>query len=201
MEHFAIARLMLFEAHEMSNDPIFYDIITQYKYRNDAALYGIRSAKLKLAYESAYNVLDKLALFLNDYLELGIGQKQVNFSNIWSEKIGSSHAFLRPKLLERQNEFIFALYDLACDFGKDVRGKDGDWSHYKATRHLLTHRYLVLHEKNWESEDGSEYHRTWDDMIQDTESLLYVTRNALLYLFMAVQLEEREQSGKPNQKK
>lgn len=34
---------------------------------NGAAVYGIRVAKLKLAYESAYSILDKLALFLNDY--------------------------------------------------------------------------------------------------------------------------------------
>ena len=192
VERFAIARLLLFEAHQPPCDTAFYETITRYIDLNDASVYGIRAAKLKLAYESAFNVLDKLALFLNDYLELGLNKKHVNFSTVWSEKSGTPNAVLRQSLLDRQNPFLFALYDLSCDFGKNARGEEGEWSHYKETRNLLTHRYLVLHafEWDWQIVDGPEHHREWESMVNATESLLYLTRNALIYGLLAVQLEE-----------
>ena len=192
MERFAIARLLLFEAHQVPYDATFYDTITRYIDLGDASVYGVRAAKLKLAYESAFNVLDKLALFLNSYLALGLVERQVDFSKIWSARSGNPDAVLRPALLERQNSFLFGLYDLSCDFGKNVRGEEGEWSHYKATRHTLTHRYLVLHafEWDWQIVDHPEYHREWADMMNSTESLLYLTRNALMYAMLAVQLEE-----------
>ena len=191
-ERFAIARLLLFEAHQSPYDTTFYDTITRYIDLNDASIYGVRAAKLKLAFESAYNILDKIALFLNDYLKLGLDKRNVYFTTIWDEKSKFPATKLRPQLLDGQNNFVFALYDLACDFGKNARGEEGEWAHFKSTRHLLMHQYLVLHAFDWDWQivDGAQYHRQWDEMMVLTESLLYVTRNALIYLILAVELEE-----------
>lgn len=192
LERFATARLLLFEAYLPPASTSFYDTLTPYIDLGDAAQYGIRAAKLKLAFESAYNVLDKMALFLNEYFEWGIPKKQVSFATIWSEKNHLAHPPLREMILQQRNNFVFALYDLSRDFGKNAEGKSNEWAHYRETRHLLTHQYLVLHayEWRWQIVDGPDYHREWQVMVDDTTSLVYLTRNALLYLFWAVELEE-----------
>lgn len=200
-ERFATARLLLFEAYLPPASATFYDTVTPYIDLGDAAQYGVRAGKLKLAFESAYNVLDKMALFLNEYFEWGIPKKQVSFATIWSEKSNLTHPPLRETILQQQNNFVFALYDLSRDFGKNAEGKPNEWAHYRATRHLLTHQYLVLHayEWRWQIVDGPEYHREWEVMISDTTSLVYLTRNALLYLFWAVELEEARRAQHKDQ--
>ena len=198
-ERFATARLLLFEAYLPPASPTFFDTLTPYVDLGDVAQYGVRVGKLKLAFESAYNVLDKMALFLNEYFDWGIAKKQVSFASIWSERNNVPHPTLREMILQQQNNFVFALYDLSRDFGKSADGKPNEWAHYRETRNFLTHQYLVLHayEWDWQIVDGPQYHREWEAMIGDTTSLVYLTRNALLYLFWAVELEEaRHAQGK-----
>lgn len=202
-ERFAIARLMLFEAYQSPYDTEFHEHVTRYIDVNDAAVYGVRAGKLKLSFEAAYNVLDKIALFLNEYLALDIPKEAVSFDRIWVENRKKPDPVLRQKILDGQNNFVFALYDLARDFGKSSTGEEGEWSYYKRTRHVLTHRYLVLHafEWDWQIADGDEYHREWDAMVGETTALLYVTRNALLYLMLAVDLEEARRAARQGKKK
>jgi hypothetical protein len=185
-ERFAIARLLLFEANSTPYDTTFYDTITRYIDLSDCSVYGIRAGKLKLSLENAYNILDKIALFLNDYLELGMTESSINFFSIWKEP---KNLNLRSSILDRDNTFLYALYDLSCDLGKE-----GYLGHHKQLRNTSTHRYIVLHAFqgwDWKVSDGSNYHGEWTEFLEHAQKLLYLVRNALMYLIAAIDLEER----------
>jgi hypothetical protein len=185
-ERFAIARLLLFEANSTPYDTTFFDTITRYIDLSDCSVYGIRAAKLKLSLENAYNVLDKIALFLNDYLELGMTESSIYFFNIWKDPKSLN---LRTPILDRDNTFLYALYDLSCDLEKD-----GYLEHHKQLRNTSTHRYFVLHafqEWDWKISDGSDYHSEWVEFLEHAQKLLYLVRNALMYLIAGIDLEER----------
>ena len=53
----------------------------------DYSINNINIEKVKSAYKSVYSIFDKIAYFLNEYYELGIPRRIVNFNNIWREQI------------------------------------------------------------------------------------------------------------------
>ena len=53
----------------------------------DYSINNINIEKVKSAYKSVYSIFDKIAYFINEYYELGIPRKIVNFNNIWREHI------------------------------------------------------------------------------------------------------------------
>ncbi|AWL96811.1 LA2681 family HEPN domain-containing protein [Bradyrhizobium ottawaense] len=92
-QEFASARWLLFEG--ITDDaPHFSDRDTKLHDTLDDPGYSLSIEKTKLAFRSAYSLLDKVAFFLNDYLKLGIPLAAVSFRSLWFEKRGS--ATLRP---------------------------------------------------------------------------------------------------------
>jgi len=143
-ESYAFARFLFFQGLYPSLNTVPVDDLTAYVDNLDYTVYGIRIAAVKLAFESAYNVLDKIAHFLNDYLGLGVqsGPRLTFTTNggIWREK-GSS--VLRSKLMDLNNQHLLGLYDLARDLDIDRTRpeKDGYWGRLRRTRIAS----LVLH--------------------------------------------------------
>ena len=192
-ERYAAARLLVFEAcdHPYAVDP--YDEITGYLGNLDYAVYGTRSAKLKIAFETTYNVLDKIAFFVNDYLALGIREREVSFSSIWRVR-GAGH--LRPAILQLGNPHLFGLYDISRDFEPE-----GSLRQLKVIRNLLAHRYLVLHIEgvHWTTEaDSQKYHLGYREFFERTIELLQVVRSAVIYLIAFI--DQEEQKKRPNER-
>ena len=194
-ERYAVARLLLFEVCNPPFDTQPYDEMTYYADNLDYAVYGISPAKLKLAFESAYNILDKLAFFVNAYLDLGIEERLVNFQRLWKE---TKTAPLRPAIVERGSWHLYGLYDLSTDLAPT-----GYLEHLRLTRDYLTHRYLVLHveELHWlTSADGAGYHSGYRQLLRDTIELMRLVRSAVIYVIAFIDQEEharRHQVEKP----
>lgn len=196
-ESYALARLLLFQALHPSLDTVTIDDLTAYVDNLDYAVYGIRTASLKLAFESAYNILDKIAHFLNDYLNLGIKyDPNVKFTmngRIWRK---NKHR-LRSELLELDNQHLFGLYDLARDLAIDYKQpeKNGYWGHLRRTRNSLTHEYLIPHIEatGWAVEaDDESLHLYYADLVDQTIDLLQFVRAAVIHLIAFIDLEERK---------
>ncbi len=185
-ERYAVARLLLFEACNPPLDTQPYDEMTYYADNLDYAVYGIGPTKLKLAFESAYNILDKLAFFVNDYLDLGIKVRLVSFQGLWKER---KTAALRPAIVERGNWHLYGLYDLSKDLAPT-----GYLEHLRLTRDYLTHRYLVLHVEGLDwltSADGPGYHSGYRQLLTNTIELMRLVRSAVIYLIAFIDREER----------
>lgn len=185
-ERYAAARLVLFEACNPPFDTQPYDEMTYYADNLDYAVYGISPTKLKMAFEGAYNILDKLAFFINAYLGLGVDERRVNFGTVWK---GPKSTALRPALAQRRNHHLYGLYDVSTDLAPD-----GYLEHLRHIRDYLTHRYLVLHVEGLDwltSADSPEYHSGYRQLLGQTIQLMQLVRSAVIYLIAFIDKEER----------
>lgn len=116
---------------------------------SDYALYGSRPSLLVLAQRAALDVLDKIAVALNEYLFVGEKVKAVYFHSLWREKPHAPR--WKPALadaIQQGNPALVALSEIAVDLAE---GADGDsmpgYLHgTKQARHAGTHRFVVLHD-------------------------------------------------------
>jgi len=196
-EAFAFARFLLFQALHPSLNTVPLDNMTTYIDNLDYAVYGIRIASLKLAFGGAYNILDKAAHFLNDYLQLGVqsGSKLTFTTNgrIWRR---NHDDFLRPELMDLENQHLLGLYDLARDLDIDHTEpeNDGYCGRLRRTRNALTHQYLIPHIEGirWATEaDDESLHLSYGDLVDQTVELLQLVRAAVVYLIAFIDLQER----------
>ncbi len=176
-ERFAVARLLVWEASSDIPSQPDLDEFTPYVDLSDSAVNGLRPAKLKIAFETTFNILDKAACFLNEYLRLGIAEEKISFVSMWKSGDGA----LRREIASRQNFHLFALYDVCRDLAKG-----GYFESIRLTRHVLTHRYLVVHDApqdSWKvSLDGPAYHIGYRELFKKALELLRLVRSAIIYM-------------------
>ncbi len=196
-QEFASARWLLFEG--IADDaPHFSDRDTKLHDTLDDPGYSLSIEKTKLAFRSAYSLLDKVAFFLNDYLKLGIPLPAVSFRSLWFEKRGS--ATLRPVFTTAKNWPLRGLYWLAKDFVEEdfQASTEPDASDLASIRNHLEHRYLKVHDRD--PIYSSSLPSVYDDRLalsverHELEAkalrILKLARAALIHLCLAMHREE-----------
>ena len=152
---------------------------------------------LRSAFRSSYAIFDKIGLFLNDYLNLGIEARKVNFRRIWYEKPNRVDSEIRNDLQERHNLPLRGLYYLSKDLF-DERFKDVAEPHASnlaRLRQQVEHRFLsFLHYGENESTETHQFITT-DDFRDSALHLLKLAREALIYVSLAMHVEENSQNG------
>ena len=152
---------------------------------------------LRSAFRSSYAIFDKIGLFLNDYLNLGIEARKVNFRRIWYEKPNREDSGIRSDLQERHNLPLRGLYYLSKDLF-DERFKDVSEPHASnlaRLRQQVEHRFLsFLHYGENESTETHQFITT-DDFRDSALHLLKLAREALIYVSLAMHVEENSQHG------
>lgn len=153
----------------------------------DYQQHNIRVELLRNSFASFYNILDKIACFIKDYLELDNGSnKNVYFSDVWYKELRSENG-IHDNIVKTKNYFLNALYNIHGDIEKGAQKK------LKGIRHRLTHGFLRIY---WMSgvEDKKMTERT---LYEDALTLSKIVRNAVIYLLKFVYIEEnkKEKSG------
>lgn len=183
----------------------------------DYPVYGIAIEQIKLAFRSAYSLFDKIALFINDYWQLDIPEKKINFQSVWFEfKGGQKSKELNPKFLNHTNLMLRGLYWLSKDFieydssSNRVLGKTMEPDAYllRSIRNDLEHKYLKVHDDIWSyahcdpeknAINKTSHHISTTDLTSKTLRLMKLARAALIYLSLAIHIEEKmndnERSG------
>lgn len=143
--------------------------------------FNLYSGLLKTAFIKSYNILDKIAVFLNKYFELGYQENKIYFHSIWENR-----NCIKDKFLECQNISIYALYDIYKEF-KVKRN-----SNLSSIRNSITHRKLIILDEVTENKDKFAQNDTvnYQEMIESTLNLLQLTRSAIIYLINFVNTEE-----------
>lgn len=199
-EQYSFARFLFYKALYPGENLIPIDRLTSYIDNLDYAVYGSRVASMKLSFECAFNVLDKIAHFLNDYLDLGLTDgREITFTT--NGKIWKENGNLRSEIQTRNNYSLFGLYDIARELDIDFKepNNDGYLGHLRRTRNYLTHEYLILHvEKiSWATEaDSDTVHLIYSDFVDQVMEVLKLVRSAIIYLIAFIDLEERRKAGK-----
>ena len=157
------------------------DIITKHVFIVDTQFSEENNIKIQLlkdSFKNFFNILDKIAYFMNDYLEIGISDKQVNFRTFWFKK-GNKKNGIREKLLEIDNDGLTALYDiyLELEYGNEKE-------YLRNTRNSLTHKYLRI------TENPDENSKTVEELHNETIEVAILAKNAIIYLMRLVKSNE-----------
>jgi Flp pilus assembly protein TadD len=182
-EDYAIARLLLVQSQFKRAD---YDSIsrrTTFVNTLDYSQFNLYFGLLKAAFKEAYNILDKIAVFINDYYNLGLSENKIYITKIWQKD-----KKIREEILKSKNISLYALYDIYQDFKSD---------HYKDIqniRNVSTHRKLVIFDSmltDWDKKDD-KHNIGYDTMLSETINLLRLTKSAIIYLINFVTIEENK---------
>ena len=161
----------------------------------DYSLNNIYLELLKCSFRIAYGVLDKVALFLNDYFELGNSTSRVGYKNIWYSNLDYNKGICN-KLSGIENYALLALYDI----GRDLTYKDENPS-LSDIRNSLEHRFIKIYLKNFNTNKiVSEYDEDIlffdeESLVERTLELFKLARSAIIYLVNVVYLEENKKEN------
>lgn len=147
----------------------------------DYSMHNIYIQLVKTSFKTFYDILDKIACFINDYLELGIDETKINFRNVW-------HTSKTKKIENTKNFSLNALFDVHRDFEKN-----GQYEKLQKTRNALTHRFVNIR-MFLEHED--EENMSEDTLVRRTIELARIVKNAIIYLLYFVDEEERKKALK-----
>lgn len=156
-------------------------------------VYGLWIERLKAAYRTTYSLFDKIAMFINQYFDVGMAPSTVSFSKIWNERPG----VLRPLFETSRNWPLRGLYWIARDLS-DPEFRDAmepDAQAMAKMRNYLEHRFVRVVRSYPASErgaDGVVYTVSRDDIARRAVALMKLARAALLALVCAVNVEERQ---------
>lgn len=156
------ARYMLYEYFQKSGSCHFSDenviLCDNYQYSNYS--YNIELAKA--AFRSLYSLLDKIAFALNDYLSLGIKEKDVSFNSFWySDK---KTRVLRSEILSYVE--VISLAGLLF-IRNDIYGGSDSYLQAEETKSLQLVRNAMEHRSIQIIDDG---------IMEDKSAVLYISR-------------------------
>lgn len=202
-QEFSTARFFLFEGMTADSSH-FADKGVKLTNTLDYPSYGINVEKARQAYRMAYALFDKIAFFLNHYLELGIPENRVFFRSIWYETKGNPKPLL-PFFLDRENWPLRGLFWLSKDlYDPGFQGAtEPEAEDLAQLRHHLEHKYCQIHEQ-WGMTlvdlEGAEteqvgLHIGRLDFEAKALRLMALARAAIIYLCLAVHREEHLKNG------
>jgi len=143
-----------------------------------------------LAFRIAYSLFDKIAVFINTYLELGIRPDRVDIRRLWYDARGR----LRPQFTRRKNWHMRGLFwltqDLAASDPGFLEAIAPNAGSLQRIRNALEHRCLQLVWPDGPDPMGVVESLSLRDFEARCLEILKRARNALLHLSFAVHREE-----------
>ena len=205
-QEFVSARY-LFYTGLVAEEPHFSDEEVYLDNTLDYPVYSLATEKMKAGLRMSYSIFDKIAFFLNEYLNLGESEDSFSFSNIWFENLRYDDG-LRSIFTRMDNWPLQALYWLRKDFYGGKFNTNNSFEliadDLSEIRHHLEHKYLKVHDDAIVG-DISEEQPTgvYEDTLKFSISranleeaalrMLKTSRAALIYLSLGVHIEEKSQ--------
>ncbi|NMC64333.1 MAG: hypothetical protein GYA55_14305 [SAR324 cluster bacterium] len=184
-EDYAVARLNLVQSQYKQKAFDNISKRTSYVYALDYSQFNLYIGLLKSAFKDAFNILDKIAVFINDYYNLELKENNIYFvtASIWEDK-----GAIRKEILNSENISLYALYDIYRDF------KSNRCQKIKQIRNALTHRRLIVFDSLITSidDDADKHNIDSDTLLQETVNLMRLTKAAIIYLINFVNTEEEK---------
>lgn len=186
-EDYAVARLLLVQSQYRHTDLDNISTRTSFVNALDYSQFNLYVGLLKSSFQGAFNILDKIAFFINDYYGLKLPQNGIYFTSVW-QKDGK----IRDEILNSENMSLYALYDIFQDF------KAAEHKRIKEIRNALTHRRLVVFDSmmtDWDDKTDRQ-NIGYETMLEQTIKLMRLTKAAIIYLINFVTIEENRKRGK-----
>lgn len=184
-QDYIVSRFLLILSRHKETDLNFVDKRVKIIDTFNNNMHNIYIQLVKISFKNFYDILDKIACFINKYLKLRIPEKKVNFHSFWYTN--SKHKKIRKKIYDTKNFSLNALFDIHKDLYK------GPYKKLRYTRNALTHRFVNVRmvQELEDSENTTEY-----TLLRQTLELARIIRNAIIYLLYFVHVEERKKEAK-----
>ena len=203
---FATARYLLYAGshrdgtHFSDRDVTLIDTL-------DFSSYGYHVEQVKLAFRSLYGLFDQIAFLVNEHFRLGVEPRRVAFRTLWYRKQDPRKG-LRDDVTERQNGALVALFWLSKDLYEVREGfvdaLQPDAQRLSEVRNHLEHRYLKVHAVEPDRaafipafRDPLAYSVSRSDLESRSLHLAWLARSALMYLGIAIHVEETTHRKRP----
>lgn len=195
-EDYISARFTLFLALQRNEKMDNLSRLTRFANLENGATFTLYSGLLKTSFKEAFGVLDKIACFLNAYLEIGLDDQNIQFDNPSPEKcVWRNGPEIRPEILKCDHIGLFALYDIYLDFISKYYT-----IRFQQLRNALVHRTLEIVVSEAEQSGGSGKERiSYPEMIERTTELLQIVRSSIIYLITFVAAHELEKKAEYGQ--
>ena len=176
------------------------DIITL----DDTANHSYRENLLRISFKTAYSIFDRIAFFINRYFSIGLTGSRISFKNIWKDTIKNSKGkicFIVPNPIMKafgHNALVKAMYWLQKDFYEDeetnITSPNAE-PIYKM-RNDMEHNCIRTVEFCPLNIDEYTFTKfTTENQIENnTYKLLKLLREIIIYLCLAINIEERNTS-------
>lgn len=145
-------------------------------------IHNIRIQLVKDSFKSFYDILDKIAFFINEYFDLGVEPWKIDFKKFWYNNFKKK---ILRKELDFNNNGLKALFDIHEDI------LYGDEKKLNKIRNTITHRVLKIKLFSVDEEDTL----TEEELFNRTIDLAKIVRNAIIYLMAMIDIEESKKDG------
>jgi len=186
-EDYATARFLLFQS--TYRKPFLNRIskITHYVDTLDYSSNNLYMGMLKAAFNRAYSILDKIAVFLDAYLNLGTRGK-IYFSSIWAVQKGRDWT-ARDEIRELNNPCLLGLYDVNHDFRSSLYHDIPKIRNAAEHDRLSVVSFGPLKEEN---SKNNELVMTEDTLQERTIELMQIVKSCISNLVNFVNIEENK---------
>ena len=157
----------------------------------DGSIGGVNIEKQKMAFRSAYSILDKIAVFLNEYYGLQKNQRRLNFRTVWyHEKDINSR-------IPQENWRLRGLYALSLDLF-DSEFQETALPHSELlnnVRNAAEHRFLRVFKNETDIlSDNTTTTVTYSELHNLALTMLKISRSALIHLSLSMHHQENTMS-------
>jgi len=196
-QEYISARYLFYEATQLLTEPHYADKDTYLINTLDYPSYSIRIEKIKLAFRSLYSLFDKVSFFINEYFDLGIEERDINYRSIWLEKKSGKKGYdYKNILMPQKNSMLNALCWLMKDLYVPLyQSPSPEAKELCDLRNCLEHKYLKVYNEIFpDHTDG----RTDNLAVYVSETkleihvlkLLHMTRELIIYLALSININE-----------
>lgn len=165
-QEYVSARYMLYQYFVESGNTHFFDKNVWLMESNAYAAYSYNIEIAKAAFRALYSAFDKIALFLNSFLNLKWEDEKdyrnLTFSKVWFTQGKNPH--LRDVIKNKNNASLHALYLIRNDIYNSKNPnfvQDSETRPLEIIRNYIEHRSIIL------NDDGG---------IKETDYVLYISR-------------------------
>ena len=197
-QEYTTARWLLFEGTN-SDEAHFADAGVRLIEPPDMAHFSMDDEKVRLAFRSAYSLMDRVAFFINRHWQLGWSSDRVWLKSLWCPrgKKGGPAPGLRPEFQRGPNWPLRGIYWISKDlYDEELVGEttSPEARDLYFLRRALEHRDVRTYSFSLPSEEllPSDCECVIEeDLARETLRMLGLGREVLLHLGMATGIEER----------
>lgn len=198
-QEYASARWLLYEGTQAGKTHFSDDEVVLYN-TLDYTCHALSVEKTKIAFRMAYSLFDKLAFFLNEYLHLGVKDREVYFKTLWYQHRSAKPFPLRPVFVDLDNWPFRGLFWLAKDLFDEQYSDviEPEARDFYLIRNRLEHSSLRVYEDFAAGlppdleifSNRLAYSITRGDLNAKTLRLFKLVRAAIIYLLLGMHREE-----------